>query len=154
MEIYMSGFFPQLISSLVTACFTATGGVLILVLGQIALRFFVEPIHKQAEIIGEIADSLTYYANIGSPISPNEEMRQEELSEVKEAIKNTRRQASQLRATAWTIKWYGLWHLLGLVPSRQDVLDASSAMIGFSNSIRAGRTGEHSNRVKQLLNFD
>jgi len=39
-------------------------GVAIFVLGQVLLRFLVEPIQEQRRIIGEIASALVYLANI------------------------------------------------------------------------------------------
>jgi len=39
-------------------------GVAIFVLGQVLLRFFLEPIQEQRRIIGEIASALVYLANI------------------------------------------------------------------------------------------
>jgi hypothetical protein len=39
-------------------------GVAIFVLGQVLLRFFLEPMQEQRRIIGEIASALVYLANI------------------------------------------------------------------------------------------
>lgn len=119
----------QLFTSCLTACFTIVGGVSILLLGQLALRLFIDPINKQAELIGEIAHSLTYYANIygNSNISDSKDRI--------EASNTLRRQASQLRASAWTIRWYSLWQTFGFIPRKDDVLKASSNIIGLSNSM-------------------
>lgn len=117
---------------------TAFFGVLVFVIGQIIIKFFVEPIHKQAELIGEIAHSLTYYGNIygikvvfgdspeaGSPI----------VQRAKDATNTFRDQGARLRATVTVIKWYPLWTFLRLVPKKDAVITASTELIGLSNSV-------------------
>lgn len=54
---------------------TVVSGTLVFVVGQIILKFIIEPIHKQKEIIGEIADALIYYANLYThPVFKDSEM--------------------------------------------------------------------------------
>lgn len=52
--------------SVAAALLTVLIGVVVYALGQIFSNFVIEPIHKQDEIRGEIADSLVFYADVYS----------------------------------------------------------------------------------------
>jgi len=54
----------QLTQIILTSSLTVLGGVLIYIIGQIISLFFIEPIHEQKKIIGEVDDALGFYANI------------------------------------------------------------------------------------------
>ena len=55
-------------SEFLIASITIFGGFVVFVLGQMTLKFLIEPIHSQAEITGQIAHSLIFYANLyGNP---------------------------------------------------------------------------------------
>ena len=54
----------MILESIVTASLTVIIGVTVYASSQIVSKFLIEPIHKQDEIRGEIADSLAFYANI------------------------------------------------------------------------------------------
>lgn len=112
-----------------TASVTILGGVAIFVLGQLAAKFFIEPIHEQYKIIGDIAYHLVYYANIYS--NPGIDM----VEIRNEASTTFRQSACKLRATTHTIFWYKLWQLLRLIPKQRDVYEASRLLIGLSNSM-------------------
>lgn len=151
MSIDWPSLFNQVFAGCVTASVTIIGGVVVLVFGQLTIKFFIEPIHDQAKLLGEIAHSLTYYANVYG----NADLLDEDIP--KETSKKLRQQASELRASAWTIRWYWLWQGLGLVPKKNNVLKASENLIGLSNSV--GKTGydgsihERQKEIKKLLGF-
>lgn len=44
-----------------TASITVITGVIVIVIGQIFIKFFIEPIQKQYKIIGKITNSMIYY---------------------------------------------------------------------------------------------
>ena len=54
----------ELMKIVLTSAFTVFGGILVIVFGQVATKFFVEPIHEQSRAISEIIDSLIFYANL------------------------------------------------------------------------------------------
>ena len=142
-------FLDQLLSSSVTACFTVLGGVIVLALGQIAVKFFIEPLHEYTKLLGEIAHSLTFYGNVYGKdgIVPKEK--------TDEASETLRRQASQLRATAWTLRWYGLWRFFDLVPSKENVTKASTNLIGLSNSMhREDDSTKRREEIRELLHLN
>lgn len=115
---------PELERIFLTSALTIAGGVVVLVVGQLLIRFFIEPIHDQAKVIGEIAYVLMFYADIyanpGALTAP-------ELQRV--AADALRRSASQLMATSHPIRAYGLWALLRLTPSFRGVLQATHDLI-------------------------
>lgn len=49
-----------------TAALTISGSVLVLVTGQLIVRFVIDPIHDQKRHLGEIANALIFYANLYS----------------------------------------------------------------------------------------
>lgn len=140
--------FVEIANQLLQATLTVLAGVLVFVAGQLIIKFFVEPIHEQAKLLGEIAYALTFYANVfgnASVVKPEK---------LEEASMTVRKQASQLRATASTIFWYKLWQLLRIVPKQKNVLIASSYLIGLSNSTsRSEGQIDRRKEVAQLLNL-
>ncbi len=119
-------------SEFLTASITIIGGFVVFVFGQIAVKFFIEPIHLQSKTIGEIADSLIFYANLYSNKPEIPDLRS---SERDEAEKILRRQASLLISRTHLIKPYGIFEKLRIVPNRTVVKEASRNLILLSNSI-------------------
>ena len=114
------------------AMITIAGGVVVYAVGHLCVALFVEPIHRLRSLIGEIADSLVFYANVYS----NPEVTQTELCD--EASEALRRLAGQLKARAYTIPWYSLWSLLRLVRQKTEIEESSAELIGLSNSVHGG----------------
>jgi len=114
---------------LLTSSLTILGGVFVYAVGQIISKFFIDPIHRQGEIVGEIADALIYYAQVWA--NPGG-LRKELLDE---ASGRFRQLASLLRSKSYMIKWYELLQSLKLVPELSKVGEASSSLIGLSNSL-------------------
>lgn len=115
-----------------TASITIAGGVIVYFLGHLFVTLFVEPIHRLRTLVGEIADSLVFYAPVyGNPGSVRKEIADE-------AGETLRRQASQLRARAYSIPWYSFWAVLGLVREKTKIQEASTELIGLSNSCHGG----------------
>jgi hypothetical protein len=88
-------------------------GVGIYVLGQIIVRFILEPIQEQHKIVGEIAHALVFSGNVGGDFSSQDEKRntQNEL----------RLSAARLRASMFMIPFYGIFSLIGLVKPKNDI---------------------------------
>ena len=124
----------------ITSFLTIFGGVVVFVLGQIITKFFVEPIHDQFRLIGEIADSLIFYANLYmNPGSGKPE-------KMDEAAQKLRQQSSQLRARTYAIRWYELWEFVGLVLKRTDVMVASHNLMWLSQFVHQGDALENEER--------
>ena len=112
-----------------TAIFTIVGGTIVYAGGHFLVALFVEPIHRLRSLIGEIADSLVFYADIYS----NPGYCQKEIMD--EASETLRRQASQLRARAHSILGYQFWVFIKLVPQTTNIQESSAELIGLSNSV-------------------
>lgn len=152
-----------------TSAITVCGSVLVLVLGQWVLKFILEPIQEQSRLIGEIASSLIFYANISptmtnrmlanlDPTESGNDIQQEIILERRkeiirkgeeradEAQEDCRKQASELLGATYAIRGYWLWSRLGFVPKLDDVIAAHNELIGYSNSFHT----EHSGRSKRI----
>ncbi len=139
-------------SSLVTAALTAFFGVLVFVFGQLTQRFMLEPILEQRKIIGQIAYSLLFHANV-MDVSRFEREGQKlvQVQEPLDAVRTLRDLAGKLRATLWTIPCYGLLANLRVVPKRKAIMAASSGLVGWSNSIHSGDTHVHRRAIAENL---
>ena len=106
---------------------TVLSGVTVFALGQIFVKFVIDPIQDFYKLTGEIGHSLIYYANVYSNMDVCDE------STRKEAHETFRKHASELFMRTHMIPLYGLWAKLHLLPSRKNVNDANSSLIGLSN---------------------
>lgn len=127
--IFLLLAYGNLATSIVAAVITIIIGVLTLVFGQIVIKFVIEPIQRQQELIGKIAHNLIYYADIWSNPGFASKENHEEPSKI------FRQQSSELRALTNLIKGYHYFSGLGLVPSFENVDKAAKNLIGLSNSL-------------------
>jgi len=117
-----------------TACITIGGGIIVYVVGRLLVALFVEPIHRLHGFIGEIADSLTSYADVYGNPSGVINYR----GKADEAAKVFRRQATQLRARLYAIRWYCLALSLGLVRRKSKIEEASKKLVQLSSLVHKG----------------
>jgi hypothetical protein len=126
-----------------TATITIIGGVTVYVLGQIISKFFIEPYHEYRKTVGEIAYTLTYYANVSAA------QAKEELQD--EASKAFRQNASRLKVTAFQIPFFRL------LPRFQSVMHASAGLIGLSNVVYRDNwdhIDKHRNKIVENLRLE
>lgn len=116
---------------ILTSGLTIVGGVLILVAGQIAIKFFLEPVHEFRKYLGEIQDALIFYANLPTYEGANEETRKTVL----EAKDLFRQQASRLIARKKIIPWYKCLVKLKIVAPEKNIEEIHRGLIGLSNSV-------------------
>jgi hypothetical protein len=119
---------------ILTSALTLLGGVLVFVLGQIAIKFFLEPIHEFKKFLGEIEDALIFYANLPAYDQANEGTRKAIL----EAKDLFRQQAGRLMAKKKLIPWYKCLVKLRILASEENVVQIHRDLIGLSNSMMAG----------------
>ena len=93
------------VNELLTTALTVVLGFVVFVFGQIAQRFFIEPIQEQKRVIREIAFAVLFYGNVGKFATP--ELRQE-------ALETLRKLSGQLHATLWTVPRHRLFESLGI----------------------------------------
>jgi len=129
---------------------TIITGVLVFVAGQIILRLFIDPWQRQRECIAQIAQTLSYYANIYSnPGSSNEDI-------ARAASTETRRLASELNASCYRIPCYSMWSRFTLFPDLSAVNEARRQLIALANSTQQGDgliNGERVDRIRAILNI-
>ena len=119
-SIYMSQPLITFISPVIT-------GVIIFVFGQIIMKCLIEPIYAQANVIGEIAYSLTMYSNLYGNAGV---VKQEKMYEASESL---RKCASQLLAKTYSLKLYWLWENFRIVPKFSSIDLAAQRLIALSN---------------------
>jgi hypothetical protein len=130
---------------------TALLAVLVFVVGQYVLRFVFEPIQEQRKVIGDIAHALLFYANVYEikTLPPQQdEARRDEIAQAMGALRDL---AARLRASIWTIPFYDALALLGRVPKKTDVLEASAALVGWSNGLYGSRGTELRIKPQQVI---
>src|SRR3989338_4434464 len=111
---------------LLTFVLTVLGGVLIYVLGQITLKFFIEPVHELLLEIGKIGDVLIFYPNVYT-----NKVDAEKHTKANEAL---RQHASLLKAKKHLVKWHSLFAFFGFIPGKESIHEAHAELIGISNS--------------------
>jgi len=137
---------------ILTPCLTIFGGVVVIVGGQIIIKFFIEPIHDQFRLIGEIDFSLIFYANLY--LNPGPGQTAEETEKRDQASQKLRQQSSQLRARTRAIQLHGLWEFLRLVLKRTDVMKASYLLMllsHFPHQDDALKNHERQKEIQKLL---
>lgn len=151
---------------------TALGGVVVFVIGQMVVKFFIEPIHEQKKLIGEIAGSIIFYSNVGTGVEQyyydqirainqsDDPMKDIAIDRYKdilnghwsksdEASRTLRRQATELLGKTHGIPLYNVWSFFRRVPKLNDVIAASSQLIGMSNSTH--REASFDSRIEEIV---
>jgi hypothetical protein len=112
-----------------TVFLTVMSGVVTYVLGQLVLKLAIEPVQEMRKTIAIISHSLIEHANIiQNPGVPPQEV-------MKETSQHLRRLSSQLHSHLYLVPCFTLTSWLFCLPTRANVLDASTALIGLSNSL-------------------
>jgi hypothetical protein len=112
-----------------TVFLTVLSGVLTYVAGQLVLKLVIEPVHELRKTIGLISHVLIERANvIQNPGVPTEEVMDITSQEL-------RKLSSLLQSHLYLVPKYDLTARVFRLPSKQELLNASSALIGLSNSV-------------------
>ncbi len=117
----------DLVTIVLTAALTLLGGFTLLVLGQVAQRWFIEPILAQRAAIGNVEHALLFHANVYMGGGRDD---REKLRETSTALREA---AARLSSASWGISCYKQLEMLRLVRRREQVREAVSALIGLSN---------------------
>jgi len=133
-------------SDSITAFYTVVSGYLVFVLGQITINFWLNPVKRQKETIGEIQDATIYYANVFSP------MMNKTTQDA--ASKRFRQLATQLVSTTRIIPFYKFSRLIFGLPSIKSIGSAHHSLVGLSNSVgKDGDSYETMESIKKELNL-
>lgn len=134
-----------------TSVFTIVGGVVIFVIGQLSVRFVIDPIHDLKHVLTEIQFALIYHAQALHTPAAGDEKRCDEAAKV------IRRLAADLRARVQSIPIYGSLSRIWRLPDRSSCRKAVSQLIGLSNSLHeADRSKDQArvDRAGRLLGFE
>jgi len=135
------------------ACLTVIVGVVVYALGIAVVNFYIKPVNKLSKVIGEILDSLVFYANIYTN-SARPDISPEDKKSRDEASFTIRHNATLLLSRAQQVRLYSVASALRVVPSKLAINEAHSNLIGLSNYCFKSNpigTFELSERVKKLL---
>jgi hypothetical protein len=112
-----------------TVFLTVFSGVITFVLGQLAIKLLVDPVHDFRKTVADIALALIEYANVyANPGVDGSEIE-------KKVSEELRRLSSRLNAQMYLILCYPITaKILGL-PSRKKVVDSAINLIGLSNGV-------------------
>ena len=128
-----------------TSVITIIGGVTIFVLGQIFLKFFIEPIHQLLAHIGKITHLLIYHSDVF--LSRGELNTRDQT---RNASQDFRKAGSELLAKSHVIHWYELWSILKILPKKDDIFHAHIELIGLSNGV-LDSVPEHNTKRLELI---
>ena len=115
--------------AILTSMLTIVAGTLIFVIGQLLLRFWIEPVHDLRSHIGRIAHLLIYHADVYCHVGMAEK------KQARTTVREIRNCASELLARSSMVTWYGFWQRFHVVPERDKVYLAHGELIGLSNCV-------------------
>jgi hypothetical protein len=123
-----------------TAAYTVITGVFVFVLGQIAQRFFIEPIQEQKRSLGEVVFAVRYYSGtllFGASTGPwhykagTQEVR-------KEASETLYKLSAEVRASLSTVPCYQVFERLGFVKKKETVEEVALKLQGWALYVKLG----------------
>lgn len=125
-----------------TVFFTIFSGVCVFVIGQIVMKFVIDPFHAQRETIGKVVDFLILYANVftnpGIPIQagiPDEEWEDARRAQLNETKHIARALASEIMVRTQAVPLYGLLERLGWAVKRSNIRSAQKSLFFISNAL-------------------
>lgn len=127
------------------AALTVFAGVVVLVTGQIAVKFFIEPVHLLKLHAGRINHALYYYADLYSNPATGSSERRERVA------KHFRTHASELRARGNAVSWYPAWSAIRVIPMERNIVEAAQYLVDISNAIRDGSTGSDASLKARMI---
>lgn len=128
-------------------------GVSVYVLGQIIMKFFIEPVHEFQRIIADVSHSLIEYKNVYSNPGVTGIENENIASDV------FRKLSSQLNARAYLIPCYDRTAKLFGLPPRINIIKSTKYLIGLSNGVfksaerLATKNAEKADFICKLLNI-
>lgn len=123
------------------AFWTVFTGTLVFSLGKIIDSLCIQPYISYKKVVGEITYQLVFYAQAYS----SKMMKKEAHDKASDIFRVS---AARLQTYFNPIEWMHLW----FVPSRKEVDEATSSLIGLSNSIppRESEGRDNFDRAKEI----
>ena len=134
-------------ATFLTIFLTVISGVLVFVIGQIIIKFFVEPIHEQWKVIGLVCDTLIYYAGFYAVPNHGRDDKDRE-----EANRKTREMSTLLISRTHLVPWYNLFETLRIVKKKSKIISAARNMFGLLSDMYDENNGLlfSRNRIKEI----
>ena|SRR2546430_2563306 len=127
-----------------TVFLTVLSGVMTYILGQLVLKLVIEPVQDLRKSIGVISHSLIEHANvIHNPGVPTKDA-------MNETSQHLRQLSSQLQSHLYLVPFYSKTAWVFRLPSRDEVMAASNALIGLSNSVFQARPNIYEINAKRV----
>lgn len=126
---------------------TIITGVLIFVMGQILLKIFIEPVQELMRALGQIKYCMIFYANIFCNPGVGNPTKMDQTTD------ELRLCASKLQGALYLVQFFRLWSFLGFIPSKENLEQISSELIGLSNSVHSGKCDENVKRREKILSL-
>jgi hypothetical protein len=132
----------QLDQVLLTSALTVIGGVFVFVVGQIILRFVIDPVLALRQVIAEIADAMIYNAPvIVTPIARSPE-------NVRELRDTLRAKSSLLQTRMMATPWADFFAARGLIPQRASIETAVRSLRGLSHVVTSREQDAEKMRIE------
>lgn len=110
--------------------YTILASVFVFVLGQIVLRFLIEPVQAFKVTIGEVAHKLILHTNLYANPKPRGDNKQQD-----EAFREFRELASKLQSSIYLIPYYNISSKIFALPTQQKVIEACGNLIAIYNGV-------------------
>ncbi|MDC8450810.1 MAG: hypothetical protein LV473_20995 [Nitrospira sp.] len=130
-----------------TVVLTVISGVLVYVLGQLIVKFVIEPVQETKKLIGYIAHSLIEHANVIS--NPDVTSKEDKIA-TSQAI---RKLSAELRAQLYLVPKYHVTAFIFRLPSREKMLSATTSLMGLSNGMFGKTTKDYEWNAKRVQNI-
>lgn len=130
-----------------TVFVTVLSGVLTYVVGQLTLKLLIEPMQETKKTIGQISHSLIEHANVihNPGLSTNEVTR--------ETSRHLRKLSSQLQSHLYLVPAYDWTGKVFRLPTRTQIVSASKALIGLSNSVYRTSESVYEHNTKRVVSI-
>jgi hypothetical protein len=125
---------------------TIVSGLALLVLGQIIIRTFIDPIYELRKMRGEIADAIIFYANLY--MNPGHEHKSPEIEAAVNALRSL---GSRLEARRYAVPFYSLFAFIKAVPPTISIDKAKRGLVGLSNNIYSGKVEYNEKRRREII---
>jgi hypothetical protein len=145
MNLRIGDVLSEIWKIVLTSALTIIGGVFIYIAGRFLESFFVQPILQLRLHIGDVANELSYYANIYSNpgVVTNEDG--------KKATDTLRRLSTQLSSKVICVPWYSFWSFMRLVPTKRNIKLAYKGLINLSNSVNINTSSIDTAKVRKEI---
>ena len=137
---------------ILTSSLTVMVGVLVFVIGQLLVKFVIEPIQELKKSLAEIHYSLVFHAR---PILSS--FGKEDWDDTAQDM--LRKLSSDLSSRIGAVPLYDRWVSMShkFLPEKKKALEASRFLVTLSNSVHdqdRSKNGDIVNKIFLLLNFD